>query len=71
MRGNIELLGKNLTVSGSLVQHADVVRVLEDIFYFSAGQQVFDILREPGRDSAPLAEALPYFDRIRGCLFLL
>ena len=70
MRGNTQLLGKNLPVSARLVEHIHEVGVFKDVLHLAAAQKVFDILRDTGRDTAPFTESLPDFYRISGGLFL-
>lgn len=53
VRGDAQLFSQNLTVSGSLVEHVDVVAVLENVLDFLGSQQVFDVLRDSGWNAAP------------------
>ena len=69
MRRDIELLCKNLPVSGGLIQHIDIVAVFKDVLDLTAGEQVFDVLRDTGGNAAPFAETLPDFHGVRGGLF--
>ena len=71
MRGNAQLLRQNLTITRRLVEHVDVVAVLEDVLDFLTGQKIFHVLRDARRDAAPLAEPLPDFHGIRRRLLLL
>lgn len=71
MRGDVQLPRQNLPVTGSLVQHIYEVRVLEDVLYLAAGQEILYVLGDAGRNAAPFAEALPDFHGIGRCLLLL
>ena len=71
VRGNAQLLGENLTVSACLVEHIHEVRVFKDVLHLTAGKQVFDILGDTCRNTAPFTESLPDFHRISGGLLLL
>ena len=62
------MLGENLKVAGCQVQHEDIVRVLKDVFDLAGREEVFDILRDAGRNAAPFSESLPDFDAIGGSL---
>ena len=64
------MLRQNLTVAGCLVEHIDIVRVLKDVLDLTGGKQVFDILRDTCRDTAPFSETLPDFHGICGGLLL-
>ena len=44
VRGDAQLLGKDLAVSACLVEHIHEVRVFKDVLHLTAGKQVFDIL---------------------------
>ena len=68
---DVQLFGKNITVAGSLIQHIYKVRVVEDVFHFGTGQQVLDILRNAGRNTAPFTKSLPDFSGIFRRLFFL
>lgn len=68
MRGDIELLGENLSVAGRLVEHIHIVGVLEDVLDLAGGKQVFDVLRDARGNAAQFAESLPYFNGIGGGL---
>ena len=70
VRGNAQLLGENLPVPASLVEHIHEVGVFKDVLYLAAAQKVFDILRDAGGNAAPLAETLPNLDGISGGLLL-
>ena len=70
VRGNAQLLGENLPVPASLVEHIHEVGVLKDVLHLAGRKQVLDILRDAGGDAAPLAEPLPNLHRIGGGLFL-
>ena len=70
MRGNIQLFGQDRTVAGSLVEHIQKVAVLEDIFHLAGGQQILHVLRNAGRDAAPLTEPFPDLHGIGRRLFL-
>ena len=50
MGRDVELLGKDGAVACCLGQHANEVRVLKDVLYFLAGQQIFDILSNSSGD---------------------
>ena len=67
---NVQLLGENLSVTGSLIEHIDEVRVFKDVLDFPAAQKVFDILGDAGGDAAPFTETLPDFHGVAGGLFL-
>ena len=54
VRGNAQLLGKDLTVSACLVEHIHEVRVFKDVLHLTAGKQVFDILRDSGWGCRPI-----------------
>ena len=69
--GNAQLLGEDFAVAGGLIEHVDEVAVFKDVLDFIARQQVFDVLRDPGRDAAPLAESLPDFHGVSRRLFFL
>ena len=70
-RRNVKLLGKDLPIAGCLVEHINEIAVLEDVFDFSAGQQILDVLRNSCRYTAPFSEPLPDFDAVCcGLLFL-
>ena len=71
MRRNVELLCENLPVASGLIEHIDEIAVLKDVLNLAAGQQVFDVLRDPGGNAAPFAIALPNLDTVRSRLFLL
>ena len=71
MRRNVELLCENLPVASGLIEHIDEIAVLKNVLNLPAGQQVFDVLRDPGGDAAPFAIAFPDFDAVRSRLFLL
>jgi len=45
MRRDIQMLCENLTVAGCLVEHIDIIGVFKDIFHFTGGEEVFDVLR--------------------------
>ncbi len=64
------MLGKNLSVAGCLVKHINKITVLEDIFNFPAGQQIFDVLCDAHGDTAPFSEPLPDFHAVCCGLFL-
>lgn len=66
----IQMLCEYLPVSRGLVQHVYKVAVLKDIFYLRACKEILDVLCDPGRDAAPLSEALPYLHAVSSCLFL-
>lgn len=53
------------------IENIDEIAVLKDVLNLAAGQQVFDVLRDPGGDAAPFAVALPNLDTVRGRLFFL
>ena len=69
--GNAQLLGEDLPVPASLVEHIHEVGVFKDVLYLAAAQKVFDILGDTCRDSAPFSESLPDFHCIGSGLFLL
>ena len=71
MGRDTQMLCKNLSISGGLVEHIDEVGVFKDILNLPAAQKVFDILRDAGGDAAPFTESLPDFYGIGCCLFLL
>ena len=71
MRGDAQLFSQNLTVSGSLVEHVDVVAVLENVLDFLGSQQVFDVLRDSGWNAAPFSKALPNLHAVGGGLLFL
>ena len=50
MGRDVELLGEDGAVASCLTQHTDEVRVLKDVLYFLAGQQIFDILSNSSGD---------------------
>ena len=56
-------------VATGLIEQADKVAVFQDIFDLRGGKQVFHILRNPGRDSAPFSEPLPNLGTVNRCLF--
>ena len=60
----VELLCENLPVASGLIEHIDEIAVLKDVLNLAAGQQVFDVLRDPGGDAAPFAIALPDLDTV-------
>jgi len=71
MGRDIELLCENGSVAGCLVEHINIVGVLENVLYLSAAQKVFDVLGQPGGNTAPFSETLPDFHGIgRGLIFL-
>lgn len=70
MRTDIQLVRQNLPVTGSLVEHDNKVGIFKDILHFAAGEQVFDVLRNSGRNPAPFPETLPDFYGIGSSLFL-
>ena len=70
VRGDAQLLGKDLAVSACLVEHIHEVRVFKDVLYLAAAQKVFDILGDTCGNAAPLTESLPDFHRVSGGLFL-
>ena len=70
IRADIQLLCKNLPVARRLIQHQDKVAVFKNVLNLSAGQQVFDVLRNAGRNTAPFAETLPDFYGVGRCLLL-
>lgn len=47
VRGNAELLGKNLSISLRLIEHIDKVAVFKNVLDLTGSQKVLDILREP------------------------
>ena len=59
VRADIELLRQDGTVADGLVQHVNEVRVLKDVLDLLRCQEVLDVLRDAGRNAAPLTEALP------------
>ena len=61
MGRDIEVLCENLAVAGRLVEHIDVVGVLEDVLDLTGGKQVFYVLRDTSRNAAPFSETLPDF----------
>lgn len=63
MWGNIKLFCKNLSVPCSLIEHIDKVTVFKNIFNFPACQQVFNILRDPSRDTSPTFWSASRFPR--------
>ncbi len=69
MRTDIELSGKDLSVSHCLIEHVDKVGVFKDVLHFLGCQKVFNVLRDTGRNTALLSEALPDLNRIGRCLF--
>ena len=69
MRGDIQLLCEDVPVTGRLIEHIDIVRVFKDVFHLAGGKQVFDVLRNAGRNAAPLSEAFPDLHGVRGGLF--
>ena len=71
MRRNIELLCENLSVASGLIEHIDEIAVLKNVLNLAAGQQVFDVLRDPGGDAAPFTEPLPNLDTVCRCLLFL
>ena len=71
MRRNAQLLHQNLTVARCLVEHIDVVGVLENVLDLLTGKQVFDVLRDARWNAAPLAEPLPDFHGVCRRLLLL
>ena len=70
MRGDIELFGENLPVAAGLIEHEDEIAVLKDVLHLAGGEQVLDILGDAGRDTSPLAEALPDFHGVGRRLLL-
>ena len=70
MRGDIELLGENLPVAAGLIEHEDEIAVLKDVLHLAGGEQVFDVLRDAGGDTSPLAETLPDFHGVGRRLLL-
>ncbi len=70
VRGNAQLPGQNLPVTARLVEHIHEVGVFKDVLHLAGRKQVLDVLRNPGRDSAPLSEPLPNLHRVGGGLFL-
>jgi len=63
---DVQLLGEDLPVAVSLIEHIHKVAVLEDVRDFGAGQQILAILGQARGNPAPFAETLPDFDAI-GC----
>ena len=70
MGTDIQLVRQNLPVTGGLVEHDNKVRIFKDILHLAAGEQVFDVLRNSGRNPAPFSETLPDFYGIGSRLFL-
>ena len=68
---DIQLVCQNLPVTGGLVEHDNEVRIFKNILDFTRRKQVFHVLRNSGRDTAPFAEPLPDFYGVGGRLFLL
>lgn len=52
-----QTLGQNTAVTGALVEHEDKIGVFQNVLHFGTVQQVFDILRQAGRDTVPFPEA--------------
>ena len=71
MGRNVQTLRKDASVLTCLIQHIDEVRVFEDVCNLRGTKQVFDILRDAGRQTAPFSETLPDFHGVSGCLFFL
>lgn len=69
--GNGQCFGKNLPVTGCLIEDIDEIGVLKNIFNLTGGEQVFDILCDGGRNTAPFTETLPDFNGVSGGLFFL
>ena len=67
---HIELFGKNLPVATGLIEHINVVAVFKDVLDLAGRKQVFDVLRDTGRNAAPLSKTLPYLNTVR-CRLLL
>ena len=68
---DVQRLRENLPVAGCLIQKVDKIRVFKDVLYLAGRKQILDILRDSGRNAAPLSETLPDFHAVRGGLFLL
>ena len=71
MGRNVQTLRKDASVLTCLIQHIDEVRVFEDVCNLRGAKQVFDILRDAGRQSAPFTESFPDFHGVGGGLFFL
>lgn len=71
MMRDIQLLRQNLTVSRCLIQNQNKIAVLEDVGHLAGGQQIFDVLRDPGRHSALFSEPFPNFNAVGRRLLLL
>ena len=59
-----------MPVAGCLVEHINEIAVLEDVFDFSAGQQILDVLGDTCGYAAPFSEPLPNLDAVCCGLFL-
>ena len=70
LRIDPQMLCKNSPVLCSLIQHADIFGILENILDFLAPEKVLDVLGYACRNAAPFTEALPDLDTVgRGLLF--
>ena len=70
VRGNIQLFRQNLPVSCGLVEHVDKITVLKNILNLPRRKQVFHVLGNAGRDTAPFPKAFPDFHTVSRRLFL-
>lgn len=71
VRRNTQLLRQDFPVTGSLIEHVDVVTVLKDVFDLLTGQQILHVLRDTGWNAAPLPETLPDLNAVGGSLLFL
>lgn len=69
--GDGQRLSENLSVTGSLIEHVDKIRVFKYVLNFAGSQKVLYILGYTGRDAAPFSKSLPDLDGVGCCLFLL
>ena len=68
MGRDIQALSQNGSVLACLVEHIDEVRIFQDVGNLRTAKQVFYVLGDAGRNTAPFTESLPDFNGIGCCL---